>query len=176
MKSSADLSLKWALIRWISVLHVFLVVLKKTISAQCVNKIEYCSSIINSSSMFLKKIVWLSRCLSYCFVALWFILRSDLFKVFPCVILSLYFFNPCSIVITSLGEERANLCAFRTFVRFALVWFRLLPLPLGVWNGLRLVVVALPGRFSYLFLMPEPVKMYNSGDSVVDIRKLVYFG
>ena len=26
-----------------------------------------------------------------------------------------------SIAITSLGEERANLCAFRTFVRFVLV-------------------------------------------------------
>ena len=42
------------------------------------------------------------------FVALWFILRGDLLYVFPCV-------------ITSLGEERANLSAFRTFVRFVLV-------------------------------------------------------
>ena len=33
-----------------------------------------------------------------------------------------------SISITSLGEERANLSAFRTFVRFAHVWFRLFPL------------------------------------------------
>ena len=41
--------------------------------------------------------------------------------------------------------------AFRTFVRFALVWFSLFPLPLGVWEGLRLVIVALPGLFSYLF-------------------------
>ena len=32
-------------------------------------------------------------------------------------------FSPFSIVITSLGEERANLSAFRTFVRIALVWF-----------------------------------------------------
>ena len=32
-------------------------------------------------------------------------------------------FSPCSIAITSLGEGRANLIAFRTFVRFALVWF-----------------------------------------------------
>ena len=31
-----------------------------------------------------------------------------------------------------LGEERANLSAFSTFVRFALVWFCLFPLPLGV--------------------------------------------
>ena len=33
----------------------------------------------------------------------------------------LVFFSPFSIVITSLGEERANLSVFRTFVRFVLV-------------------------------------------------------
>ena len=54
------------------------------------------------------------------FVALWFILQGDLLYVFPCVILFL-FFSPFSIAITSLGEERANLSAFRTFVRFVLV-------------------------------------------------------
>ena len=63
----------------------------------------------------------------------------------------LVFFSPFSIAITSLGEERAILSAFRTFVRFALVWFCLFPLPLGVWEGLRFVIVALPGLFSYLF-------------------------
>ena len=57
-----------------------------------------------------------------------------------------------SIVIISLGEERANLSAFRTFVRFGLVSFCLFSLPLDVWDGLRLVIVALPGFFSYLFL------------------------
>ena len=50
------------------------------------------------------------------FVALWFILRGDLLYVFQCVILFLCFFSPFSIAITSLGEERANLSAFRTFV------------------------------------------------------------
>ena len=69
-----------------------------------------------------------------------------------CVILLLYFFSPFSIAITSLGEERANLSAFRTFVRFVLVWYCLFPLPLAVWDGLRLVIVALPGLISYLFL------------------------
>ena len=34
----------------------------------------------------------------------------------------LVLFSPFSIAITSLGEERANLSAFRTFVRFVLVW------------------------------------------------------
>ena len=52
------------------------------------------------------------------FVALLFFLRGDLFISY----LVLY----CS-------------CAFRKFVRFALVWFRLLPLPLGIWEGLRFV-------------------------------------
>ena len=52
---------------------------------------------------------------------------------------------------TSLGEQRANLSAFRTFVQFALVWFCRFSLPLGVWEGLRLVTVALSGLFSYLF-------------------------
>ena len=64
----------------------------------------------------------------------------------------LVFFSSLSIAITSLGEERANLSAFRTFVRFALVWFCLFSLPLGVWVGLRLVIVALPGFFSYFVL------------------------
>ena len=46
---------------------------------------------------------------------------------------------------------RANLSAFRTFVRFALVWFCLFPLPLGVWEGLHIVIVALPGRVLTFF-------------------------
>ena len=65
----------------------------------------------------------------------------------------LVFFSPFSIAITSLGEERANLSAFRTFVRFVLVWICRFPLPLGVWEGLRFVIVALPGLFSYLFFV-----------------------
>ena len=58
------------------------------------------------------------------FVDLWFILRGDLFVL--CLTLCyfvLVFFSPFSIAITSLGEERANISAFRTLVRFALVWF-----------------------------------------------------
>ena len=47
-------------------------------------------------------------------------------------------FSPFSIAVTSLGEERANLSAFRTFVRFVLVWFCWFSLHLGVWVGLRL--------------------------------------
>ena len=85
------------------------------------------------------------------FVALWFILRGDLFYVLPCVILVLRFFSPFSIAITSLGEEKTNLSAFRKFVRFILVWICRFSLPLGIWEGLRFAFVALPGLVSYLF-------------------------
>ena len=61
------------------------------------------------------------------------------------------FFSPFSIAITSLGEERANLSAFSMRVQFALVWFCLFPLPLGVWKRLRFVIVALPGLFLTFF-------------------------
>ena len=44
----------------------------------------------------------------------------------------LVFFSPFRIAITSLGEERANLSAFRTFVRFMLVWICRFPLPRGL--------------------------------------------
>ena len=50
------------------------------------------------------------------FVALWFTLRGNLFYILPCVILFLYFSGPFNIAIALLGEERANLSAFRMFV------------------------------------------------------------
>ena len=73
----------------------------------------------------------------------------------------LVFFSPLSIAITSLWEERANLRAFRTFVRFALVWFCLFPLPLGFCERLRLVIVALPGLFSYLYAIHYYIITYS---------------
>ena len=87
------------------------------------------------------------------FVALWFILRGDLFYVLPYCYFVLVFFSPFNIAITSLGEKRANLSVFCTFVRFVLVWFCRFPLPLCVWEGLRFVIVAFPGLFCYLLFL-----------------------
>ena len=89
-------------------------------------------------------LVWL-------FVALWFVLRGDLLYVFrvsfcSCVFRSFWY---CDCLVCGVGAGRG---AFRTFVRFVLVWICRFPLPLGVWEGLRFVIVALPGLFSYLFL------------------------
>ena len=86
------------------------------------------------------------------FVALWFILRGDLLYVFPCVILFLCFSVLLVLRLPRMGK-RANLSALRTFVRFVLVWICRFPFPLGVWEGLGFVIVALPGLFSYLFFI-----------------------
>ena len=64
-----------------------------------------------------------------------------------------------------------------TFVRFALVFFfcfffffffvflLLFPFPLGVWEGLRFVIVALPGLFSSLFYVPGTAAVYDCGNT-----------
>ena len=61
----------------------------------------------------------------------------------------LVFFGPFGTAIASIGEERAGLGAF---VRFVLVWVCRFSLPLGVWEGLRFVIVAFLGLF-YLSCM-----------------------
>ena len=78
----------------------------------------------------------------------WFILRGD-FILSLCHFV-IVFFSPLNITITSLVEEWTNLSVFRTFVRFVLVWICRFPLPLGVWEGLRFVIVAFPRLFPYL--------------------------
>ena len=77
------------------------------------------------------------------------------------------FFSPLSIGITSLGEEKGNLSVLRTFVQFALVWFCLFSLPLGVFEGLRPVIVALPGLFSYLFCCKISITNQNENPTTV---------
>ena len=52
----------------------------------------------------------------------------------------LVLFGPFGIAITSLGDERVGLGAFRAFVRFVLVWICWFPRPLEVWEGLRFVI------------------------------------
>ena len=83
-------------------------------------------------------------------VALWFILRGDFFLCLTLCHFVFVFSVLLALRLPRLGK-RANLSAFRTFVRFVLVWIYRFPLPLGVWEGLRFVIVALPGLFSYLF-------------------------
>ena len=76
------------------------------------------------------------------------------------------FFSPFSIAITSLGKERSNLSAFRAFDRFVLVWICRFSLPLDIWKGMRFVIVALPGLFSYFFGGIEDL------DLILKVRRL----
>ena len=89
------------------------------------------------------------RFVALCFILFVYLFRRSVLCLTLCHFVGV-FFSPFSIAITSLGEERANLSAFRMFVRFVLVWICQFPLPLGVWEGLRFVIVE-PGLFSYLF-------------------------
>ena len=61
------------------------------------------------------------------------------------------------LIYTSLKVRYLPVFVIRTFVRFVLVWFCRFPRPLDVWEGLRFVIVALPGRFFYLLLHTTPV-------------------
>ena len=78
---------------------------------------------------------------------------SYLVSFYSCV------FSPLSIAITSLGEARANDSAFRRFDRFVFVWICRFPLPLAVLEGLRFVIAALPGLFSYLYFCIREVSL-----------------
>ena len=86
-------------------------------------------------------------------VALWFILRGDLLYIFPCVILFLCFSVLLVLRLPRLGKRELILVLFVRLFGFVLVQICRFPLPLGVWEGLRFVIVALPGLFSYLFFM-----------------------
>ena len=73
----------------------------------------------------------------------------------------LVFFSSFSVAITSLGEERANLCAFRTFVRFVFVWFCLFSLPLCVWEWVLFVIVCTPLTFHLLFFLNQVYRYHK---------------
>ena len=68
----------------------------------------------------------------------------------PC--LNSILFSLFSIATPSPGEERAGLYAIHVFVCFARDGLCLFPLPLGVRDCLRLVIVALPGFFRFTFI------------------------
>ena len=63
---------------------------------------------------------------------------------------SCVFFSPFSIAITSLGEERELILVLFIHLFDLRLFIFVCPLPIG-WEGPRLVIVAFPGLFSYLF-------------------------
>ena len=60
------------------------------------------------------------------------------------------------IELYELLNDYNQILIFLLVLLFCLeLWFCRFPLPVGVWEGLRFVIVALPRLFSYLFLHKE---------------------
>ena len=82
-----------------------------------------------------------------------------MFYVLPCVILFLCFSVLLALRLPRLGKRELILVLFvrlfdlRLFISFFFFFFCLFPVLLGVWEGLRFVIVALPGLFSYFFIV-----------------------
>ena len=81
------------------------------------------------------------------FVALWFILRGDLFYGFPCVILFLCFSVLLALRLPRLGKRELILVLFVNL--FDLCLFGFVGFLFLLVSGC--VIVALPGLFSYFF-------------------------
>ena len=63
----------------------------------------------------------------------------------------LVFFGPFVAVASLVGGWEGWSWCFSCVCSVVLVWVCRFPLPLRIWEGLRFVIVALPGLFSYLF-------------------------
>ena len=92
-----------------------------------------------------------SRCLSYSLLLCSLFYETICF-VLPCVILFLCFSVLLGLRLSRIGKRELILVLF-VRIRFALVLFSLFPLPLGVLEGIRFVIVALPGLFSYFIFI-----------------------
>ena len=98
------------------------------------------------------------------FVALWFILRGDLFYVLPCVILYLCFSVLLALRLLRLGKRELILVFFVRL--FDLCLFRFVGFLFLLVSGLRFVIVALPGLFSYPFLYPNHMHIFRPWQSI----------
>ena len=92
------------------------------------------------------------------FVALWFILRGDLFYVLPCVILFLCLSVLLALRLPRLGKRELILVLFIRLFDLCLFGF---VVPLGVWEGLRFVIVALPRLFSYFSYVTFALPLFS---------------
>ena len=86
--------------------------------------------------------------LSLLFFAMWFVLRGCLLCVLPCVVLFLCFPVHLALLLPRFGRGRLVLvCSVCSCLVLSCFVF--------LWEGLRFVIVALPGLFSYLFVAWE---------------------
>ena len=96
-------------------------------------------------------------------VALSFILRGDLFKDLPCVIFFLCVSALLALRLPRLAKRELILVLFVRLFDLRL-FGSLFSLPLGVWEGLRLVILAVT---PWTFLLPFLDSGSNSGNTIV---------
>ena len=104
------------------------------------------------------------------------IIRGDLFHVLPCVILFLCFSFLLALRLPRLGKRELILVLFVRL--FDVCFFRIcrFPLPLGVWEGLRFVIVAVSGHFSYpLFYGPMAQQTTSARPLIIRCPNLISY-
>ena len=104
------------------------------------------------------------------FVALWFILRCDLFYVLPCVILFLCFSVLLVLRLPRLGKR--ELILVLSVRLFDLCLFGSVAVSSSSWSLGRAAVVALPGLFSYIFCILAMIMAIQS--EVMLLHEFVY--
>ena len=83
--------------------------------------------------------------LSLCYFVLVLLLFFFLFCFFVCLFVFLL-----ALQLLRLEKRELILMLFVRLFELCFFGFCLFPLPLGVWDGMRLVIVALSGLFSYV--------------------------
>ena len=81
--------------------------------------------------------------------------RGPLVLSLTCVILFLYFLVLLALRLPRLGKRELILVLFVRLFNLRLFGFVCFLFLLVSWKGLRLVIVALPGLFSYLFYLSK---------------------
>ena len=96
--------------------------IKSSIGTQ--GELASCKSALNPMLVYSTDVLrrW-PRCYSYSLLLCGLFYKAICFMSYLACHFVLVFFSPFSIAITSLGEERANLSAFRRFVRLCLFGF-----------------------------------------------------
>ena len=108
-------------------------------------------------------------------VALWFVLHGGLFCVLSCVILFFCFFSVLlTLRLPRLGKRELILVLFVRLFDSRLFGFCLFSLPLGVWEGLRFVIVAFPGLSLLPFLELDDMSL--AWPAMVQLLIFIYSG
>ena len=106
---------------------------------------------------------------------MWFILRGDLFYVLPCVNLFLCLSVLLALRLACFGKRQLILVCFVRLFDLYLFLICRFPLPLGVWEGLWFVIVALSALFLTVFSHQDiHANTYNETCSIYENSSIMH--